>query len=115
MRVPFGSSKMSARSCGQNSPSWLPSGVTFTFCALAASAHPIAASPAAAILAVVAFIIFPPAGGGKSLARIPNARVRIAPMEYGRSIRNLWELAGDATILNHGSFGACPKEVLAEQ
>src|ERR1043166_212930 len=30
MRVPFGSSKTSARSCGQNSPSMPPSGVTFT-------------------------------------------------------------------------------------
>ena len=34
---------------------------------------------------------------------------------YGRSMRQLWELAEDATFLNHGSFGACPKEVLAEQ
>src|SRR5688500_6888069 len=33
MRVPLGSSKISARSCGHNSPSWLPSGVTFTSCA----------------------------------------------------------------------------------
>src|SRR4051812_12778652 len=38
MRVPFGSSKMSARSCGQNSPSMPPSGVTFTFCAKAGRA-----------------------------------------------------------------------------
>jgi isopenicillin-N epimerase len=30
-------------------------------------------------------------------------------------MRHLWELAEDATFLNHGSFGACPKEVLAEQ
>ena len=29
MRVPLGSSNTSALSCGQNSPSWLPSGVTF--------------------------------------------------------------------------------------
>jgi isopenicillin-N epimerase len=36
-------------------------------------------------------------------------------MQYGRSIRHLWELASDAAFLNHGSFGACPKEVLAEQ
>ena len=34
---------------------------------------------------------------------------------YGRSIRSLWDLTEDATFLNHGSFGACPKEVLAEQ
>jgi isopenicillin-N epimerase len=36
-------------------------------------------------------------------------------MQYGRSLRSLWELAPDAAFLNHGSFGACPKEVLAEQ
>ena len=36
-------------------------------------------------------------------------------MRYGRSIRHLWALADDATFLNHGSFGACPKEVLDEQ
>jgi isopenicillin-N epimerase len=34
---------------------------------------------------------------------------------FGRSMRHLWALAEDATFLNHGSFGACPKEVLAEQ
>ena len=38
MRVPFGSSKTSARSCGQNSPSMPPSGVTLTLCAAAGSA-----------------------------------------------------------------------------
>ena len=36
-------------------------------------------------------------------------------MRYGRAIRHLWELAEDAAFLNHGSFGACPREVLAEQ
>jgi isopenicillin-N epimerase len=36
-------------------------------------------------------------------------------MRYGRSLRPLWELAPDAAFLNHGSFGACPREVLAEQ
>jgi isopenicillin-N epimerase len=36
-------------------------------------------------------------------------------MRYGRSIRHLWELADDAAFLNHGSFGACPREVLDEQ
>ena len=36
-------------------------------------------------------------------------------MRFGRSIRDLWELAPEGTFLNHGSFGACPKEVLAEQ
>jgi isopenicillin-N epimerase len=38
-----------------------------------------------------------------------------AGIRYGRSIRSLWELADDATFLNHGSYGACPKIVLAEQ
>lgn len=34
---------------------------------------------------------------------------------FGRAIRPLWELADGATFLNHGSWGACPKPVLAEQ
>lgn len=34
---------------------------------------------------------------------------------YGRSLRPLWHLAPDARFLNHGSFGACPREVLAAQ
>jgi isopenicillin-N epimerase len=34
---------------------------------------------------------------------------------FGRGLRPLWHLAPDATFLNHGSFGACPKCVLAEQ
>src|SRR6185436_3925839 len=35
--------------------------------------------------------------------------------QFGRALRPLFELAADATFVNHGSFGACPKEVLAEQ
>jgi isopenicillin-N epimerase len=35
--------------------------------------------------------------------------------KFGRQLRSLWHLEPDATFLNHGSFGACPKEVLAAQ
>lgn len=31
--------------------------------------------------------------------------------EFGRAIRSEWALADDATFLNHGSFGACPRRV----
>src|SRR2546423_11766917 len=34
---------------------------------------------------------------------------------FGRAMRPHFLLADDGTFLNHGSFGACPKEVLAEQ
>ena len=34
---------------------------------------------------------------------------------FGRAVRKLWGLREDATFLNHGSFGACPLEVLNVQ
>ena len=39
----------------------------------------------------------------------------MSPTAFGKPMRPLWHLAPDATFLNHGSFGACPREVLAEQ
>ncbi|HZZ93628.1 MAG TPA: aminotransferase class V-fold PLP-dependent enzyme [Usitatibacter sp.] len=36
-------------------------------------------------------------------------------IEFGHGLRPHWHLAPDARFLNHGSFGACPKAVLAEQ
>jgi isopenicillin-N epimerase len=38
-----------------------------------------------------------------------------ASPRYGKALRALWHLAPDGRFLNHGSFGACPREVLAEQ
>ena len=35
--------------------------------------------------------------------------------KFGKHLRPLWNLQADGTFLNHGSFGACPKEVLAGQ
>jgi isopenicillin-N epimerase len=35
--------------------------------------------------------------------------------KFGRHLRGLWHLEPEGTFLNHGSFGACPKDVLAEQ
>ncbi len=35
--------------------------------------------------------------------------------EFGRTIRNRWLLEEDLHFLNHGSFGACPRDVLIAQ
>lgn len=35
--------------------------------------------------------------------------------KFGRHLRPLWHLEAEGTFLNHGSFGACPKSVLAAQ
>ena len=35
--------------------------------------------------------------------------------QFGRALRPLWNLEEGGAFLNHGSFGACPKAVLAEQ
>lgn len=35
--------------------------------------------------------------------------------KFGKHLRPLWHLDEHGTFLNHGSFGACPKSVLAQQ
>src|SRR5436190_13681835 len=40
---------------------------------------------------------------------------RVIHPGFGRAMRPLWVLAEEGTFLNHGSFGACPRVVLAAQ
>jgi isopenicillin-N epimerase len=47
--------------------------------------------------------------------RPPDQETLAMDIEFGRSARGLWSLASDATFLNHGSYGACPRVVQAEQ
>jgi hypothetical protein len=42
-------------------------------------------------------------------------RETLGRIELGRATRGLWSLAADATFLNHGSYGAVPLVVQAEQ
>src|SRR4051812_265564 len=42
-----------------------------------------------------------------------DARATRGP--FGRALRPLWRLQPDAIFLNHGSFGACPRDVIEEQ
>jgi isopenicillin-N epimerase len=39
----------------------------------------------------------------------------VTDQRFGRALRPLWTLDPEGTFLNHGSFGACPRVVLAEQ
>jgi isopenicillin-N epimerase len=45
----------------------------------------------------------------------PAGHENTAPAGFGRQLLPLWHLEPEATHLNHGSFGACPREVLAAQ
>jgi len=44
-----------------------------------------------------------------------HGTIRAMAPTFGRSMRPVFLLAADGTFLNHGSFGACPKDVLAGQ
>src|SRR3954465_4357945 len=44
-----------------------------------------------------------------------GVRLSAASPRYGKALPSLWHLAPEGRFLNHGSFGACPREVLAEQ
>src|SRR5688572_22752788 len=49
--------------------------------------------------------------------KLDNRPVRTSQIHpgFGRAMRPLWVLAEEGTFLNHGSFGACPRVVLAAQ
>src|SRR6185436_14041538 len=81
MRVPFGSSKISARSCGQNSPSMPPSGVTFTVCAVAELASTVpSATPRAHTGAIqVERVMLPPAGRAELISYTLHERTPVLP------------------------------------
>ncbi len=51
----------------------------------------------------------------RSARRSSRQGRRMSASEFGRQLLPLWHLDPDATFLNHGSFGAVPREVLAVQ
>ncbi len=53
--------------------------------------------------------------GEHSSVVVPWAFVTTTPNEFGRAARRHWWLDPDCIFLNHGSFGATPREVLAAQ